>query len=108
MSGPPDGVVRSPVTASEVAAVRLPVDRAQLLPPRVFHDPEVFAFEQQAWFGRAWLCVGREEELTEPGTYILVRVADESVIVIRGRDDRLRALSNVCRHRGSSSGAAER
>ena len=49
-----------PVSAAEVAGVRRPVDGAQMLPPRVFHDPEVFAFEQDQWFAHTWLCVGRE------------------------------------------------
>ncbi|CAN5586839.1 aromatic ring-hydroxylating dioxygenase subunit alpha [soil metagenome] len=91
-----------PVGAEEVAAVRQPVERAQLLPPRVFHDPDVFAYEQQSWFANTWLCVGREDDVAEPGTYFLARVAGETVIVIRGHDRRLRAMSNVCRHRGST------
>jgi glycine betaine catabolism A len=93
---------RSPVSAADVAAVRRPVEEAHLLPPHVFHDPEVYAWEQEAWFARTWVCVGREEDVAEPGTYFLARVAGESVIVVRGRDDELRALTNVCRHRGAT------
>ncbi|MBA3436173.1 MAG: Rieske 2Fe-2S domain-containing protein, partial [Chloroflexi bacterium] len=92
---------RSPVSAAEVAAVRQPVDEASLLPPRVFHDPEVLVFEQEAWFARSWLCVGREEDAAEAGQYFLATIAGEGVIVIRGRDGELRAFHNVCRHRGS-------
>jgi Rieske 2Fe-2S family protein len=91
----------SPVTAAEVAAVRQPVERASLLPPRVFHDPEVFAWEQEAWFARSWTCVGREEDVARPGEYLLASIAGEGVIVVRGRDEVLRAFHNVCRHRGS-------
>ncbi|MGI8533855.1 MAG: aromatic ring-hydroxylating oxygenase subunit alpha [Candidatus Limnocylindrales bacterium] len=94
-------VVRSPVTAAEVAAVRRPVDRASLLPPRVFHDQDVFAFEQESWFARTWLCIGREEDVAATGDYVLATVADESVIVVRSGDGELRAFHNVCRHRGS-------
>ena len=93
--------LRSPVSAAEVAAVRQPVDEASLLPPRVFHDPEVLVFEQEAWFARSWLCVGREEDAAEAGQYFLATIAGEGVIVIRGRDGELRAFHNVCRHRGS-------
>ncbi len=93
--------LRSPVSAAEVAAVRQPVDEASLLPPRVFHDPEVLVFEQEAWFARSWLCVGREEDAAEAGQYFLATIAAEGVIVIRGRDGELRAFHNVCRHRGS-------
>jgi glycine betaine catabolism A len=91
----------SPVTPAEVAATRRPVDQASLLPPRVFHDPEVLAFEQRAWFGRAWVYVGREEDVDRPGRYLQVEVAGQSLVVIRGDDDVVRAFYNVCRHRGA-------
>ena len=73
-----------------------------MLPPRVFHDPEVFDFEQEHWFGRTWVCVGRESDIPSGGNYIVVDVAGESVIVIRDRADALHAFHNVCRHRGST------
>jgi Rieske 2Fe-2S family protein len=72
------------------------------LPPRVFHDAEIFDFEQREWFARTWLCVGREEDVAEPGTYLLATIAGESVIVVRTRDGAVRAFHNVCRHRGST------
>jgi Rieske 2Fe-2S family protein len=93
---------RSPVRAQDVAATRQPVDRARLLPPHVFHDAAVFDFEQRAWFERGWLCVGREEDVPEPGSYMLAGLANESAIVMRDRTGALRAMSNVCRHRGST------
>jgi Rieske 2Fe-2S family protein len=94
--------IAGPVGAGEVAAVRQPVERASLLPARVFHDPAVFAFEQERWFASTWLCVGREEDAEQPGSYFLVQVAGESVIVLRDRSTSLRAFHNVCRHRGST------
>ncbi len=89
-------------TVAELAATRRPVVAANLLPPRVFHDPDVFQFESERWFGRTWLNVGRESDFDAPGTYALIDVAGESVIVVRGRDNQLRAFHNVCRHRGST------
>jgi len=82
--------------------VRRPVDEAHLLPPRVFHDADVFDFEQDRWFARTWLCVGREEEVAEPGTFLLARAAGESVAILRDREGTVRAFHNVCRHRGST------
>ena len=94
--------IQSPVSAAEVAPVRRPVDRASLLPPRVFHDSAVFAFEQERWYAVTWLCVGREEDAEQPGSYFLAQVAGESVVVVRDRTGILRAFHNVCRHRGST------
>ena len=56
---------------------------------------DVFEFEQEHWFGRTWVSVGREADLSDPGTYALVDVAGESVIVVRGRDA-LCAPSTTC------------
>jgi len=91
----------SPVTPAEVAATRRPVDEASLLPPRVFHDPAVLEFEQRAWFARSWVCVGREEDVAGPGAFLQVVVAGQSLLVVRGEDDVVRAFHNVCRHRGA-------
>jgi Rieske 2Fe-2S family protein len=92
----------SPVSAEEVAAVRQPTTRAHLLPPRVFHDPAVLAYEQEAWFAGGWVCVGREEDALETGAYFLAQLAGESVVIARGDDGVLRAFYNVCRHRGAT------
>ena len=100
--GTDTGSSRGVPTVAELAATRRPVAEARLLPPRVFHDAAVFEFEQRDWFGRTWLNVGREADLEAPGTYALIDVATESVIVVRGRDGALRAFHNVCRHRGST------
>jgi glycine betaine catabolism A len=89
-------------SAAELAATRRPVEEAHLLPPRVFHDAAVFEFEKERWFERTWLNVGRAPDFDTPGTYALVDLAGESVIVVRGRDGVLRAFHNVCRHRGST------
>ena len=89
-------------TQAELSLTRQPVERAQLLPPRVFHDKAILEFELSNWFGRSWLCVAREADLEQPGTYSLVDVAGEGVILVRGRDTVLRAFHNVCRHRGST------
>ena len=54
-------------------------------------------------FKRVWLKVGRVEEIPEPGCFKVKRidVARTSVILIRGKDDTIRAFHNVCPHRGN-------
>jgi glycine betaine catabolism A len=91
----------SPVSAAEVAATRRPTVEANVLPPRVFHDPDVFAYEMEHWFAGGWVSVGREEDALVPGQYFLASVAGENMIVVRGNDGALRAFYNVCRHRGA-------
>jgi len=92
----------SPFTPEEIAAVRRSFRGARLLPGRAYHDPEILEFETREWFLRDWMCVGRAEEAPDAGTYFLVDFLGESVVVVRGRDDQLRAFYNVCRHRGTA------
>lgn len=99
---PRSTIIPAPLTEQELAATRRPVDSAQLLPPRVFHDPQIFDFEQESWFARTWICVAREADVSESGTYVLADIGGEGVIVVRDRAGVLRAFFNVCRHRGST------
>ncbi|MEA2580276.1 MAG: glycine betaine catabolism [Actinomycetota bacterium] len=71
------------------------------LPGRDYHSPEVFELEQERIFLRGWFCVGREEQLVQPGDFLTADVAGESVILMRGTDGLARAFANVCRHRGT-------
>ena len=61
----------------------------------------VYEEERERLFFRGWLCVGRSEEIAEPGTYLVRDVVGESVFVVRNRDGEPRAFYNVCAHRGT-------
>ncbi|MEP7087636.1 MAG: Rieske (2Fe-2S) protein, partial [Gemmatimonadota bacterium] len=63
-------------------------------------SPELFAREKERIFMREWFYAGREEDVATPGSYLVVDVAGESVLVVRTREGALRAYYNVCRHRG--------
>jgi phenylpropionate dioxygenase-like ring-hydroxylating dioxygenase large terminal subunit len=54
-------------------------------------------------FKKDWLVVGREEEIANPGDYKVKRLdfARTSVILMRGKDGKIGAFHNVCRHRGN-------
>ncbi|HEY9385385.1 MAG TPA: aromatic ring-hydroxylating dioxygenase subunit alpha [Gemmatimonadales bacterium] len=66
-----------------------------------YTSPGILAEEQERLFATQWNCVGRVSRLAEPGAYFLCSVAGESLIVLRDRQGELRALFNVCRHRGT-------
>ena len=74
---------------------------ARTLPREYYTSAEIFAAERQAVFGRLWNCVGRTARLARPGDYLVAAIAEESIIVVRGRDGVVRAFFNVCRHRGT-------
>ncbi|MGH9942685.1 MAG: aromatic ring-hydroxylating oxygenase subunit alpha [Pyrinomonadaceae bacterium] len=68
-------------------------------PARWYLDPAILDAENRRVFARTWQLVGRAEQVERPGDYFTAEVAGEPVLVVRGADERLRALSNVCRHR---------
>jgi Rieske 2Fe-2S family protein len=74
---------------------------ARTLPGRYYTAPEVLAEERERVFARHWVCVGREEDAPERGSYLLAELAGESLIVVREQPGTLRAFYNVCRHRGT-------
>jgi phenylpropionate dioxygenase-like ring-hydroxylating dioxygenase large terminal subunit len=78
----------------------LPVNEASALPPELYTSPEFYAFEKEAVFGHEWLCVGRADQVPEPGDYRTITLAGEPLILTRHKDGSLRVLSAVCRHRG--------
>ena len=66
-------------------------------------SPEFFEAEREAIFRRCWLNVGRVEQVPKAGNYFTkeLAVANTSVIVVRGSDQKIRAFHNICRHRGN-------
>ncbi len=66
-------------------------------------SPEYHDRERDAIFKRAWLNVGRVEQLPRKGSYFTkeLAIARTSVVVVRGMDGTIRAFHNICRHRGN-------
>ena len=55
---------------------------------------------ERIWFGD-WVCIGRAEEIAEPGDYLVRDLAGESIVVTRNRGGEIRGFYNVCAHRGT-------
>jgi choline monooxygenase len=75
--------------------------RASTIPANWYIDPAILEAEKAGIFGRTWQYIGHASSVAEPGSYLAGDIAGEPVLVTRAKDGRLRALSNVCRHRGS-------
>jgi choline monooxygenase len=75
--------------------------RATTLPSRWYTDTALLDAERAAIFARAWQAVGHAERVAQPGQYFACDIAGEPILVTRANDGRLRAFSNVCRHRGA-------
>jgi Rieske 2Fe-2S family protein len=55
---------------------------------------------ERIWFDQ-WVLVGREHDVAGRGDRLVVDLAGESVLIVRGDDGALFAHYNVCRHRGA-------
>lgn len=66
-------------------------------------SPEHYELEREAIFKRAWLNVGRVEQLPRKGSYFTreLAVAKTSVVVVRDMQGEVHAFHNICRHRGN-------
>ncbi|HEX8666872.1 MAG TPA: aromatic ring-hydroxylating dioxygenase subunit alpha [Allosphingosinicella sp.] len=80
----------------------VPVAEPELsLPGWIYRDPEFFAVEMERVIRPAWQVVCHVNEVPEAGDWRTLDYLGESVIVIRGEDEEVRAFLNVCRHRAS-------
>ena len=66
----------------------------------IFVSPEVYQRELETVFARAWLMVGHESLVPEPGDFYTSRMGEESVILCRDRKSEIHVFLNSCRHRG--------
>lgn len=85
----------------QYANTRLPIEKAQPLPPPVYISPEWYEREMETIFLKRWLLVTREEEIPKPGDYVRVDIVGEPLIVLRDKEGMIRTLSASCRHRAS-------
>jgi len=83
------------------------LEHASTLPSRYYLDPSVLGEENRTVFGRTWQLAGRAGQVREAGQYFTATIGDEPVLVVRGSDGVLRAMSNVCRHRAGPVAAGE-
>jgi len=71
------------------------------LPREYYQSEKIYAEELEKIFYKRWLFVCREEEIQNPGDFITVEIGDESIIVVRDSQNKIKAHFNVCRHRGT-------
>lgn len=78
-----------------------PIAPERIVDNRVYYDPAVYERELDRIFARVWQVVCHESELAEPGDFVTTKIAGSPVVLVRGKDRRIRAFFNTCRHRGS-------
>lgn len=88
---------------------KLPIKTDLENPERKMHILPVEAYTSQAWFdaeqreifSKTWQLAGFVGDISEPGQYLSVQAGLNNIFIVMGRDYRLRAFHNLCRHRGT-------
>src|SRR6476659_10397703 len=68
---------------------------------RVYVDPDVFELEMDRIFGRAWIYVGHDSQVPNPGDYVTTQVGRQPVVMARHTDGQVYVLENRCPHKGA-------
>jgi phenylpropionate dioxygenase-like ring-hydroxylating dioxygenase large terminal subunit len=90
----------------EAPGARLPIElsmgaEASTIPTSRYLSRQFYDQEVQALWNRVWQLACRTDQVASPGAYLEYAVADQSFLIVRGKDDKIRAFHNVCRHRGN-------
>lgn len=91
----------SDILAAEIRSLikQQPINHS--LSQQFYISEDIYRLEIDEVLMKHWHCAGHQSQITEPGEYIVFEFDKESVIILRGMDGEIRALANVCRHRGS-------
>ncbi|GAB4137896.1 MAG: aromatic ring-hydroxylating dioxygenase subunit alpha [Sphingomonadales bacterium] len=66
-----------------------------------YTDPGFLALEEQYLWKRSWLYACHADQLPRPGSFLLWQKTGSPILILRGKDNRIRAFYNTCRHRGA-------
>ncbi|BCI89337.1 hypothetical protein NIIDMKKI_45430 [Mycobacterium kansasii] len=78
-----------------------------MIPAHIYNDNALFDLEKERLFGRAWMFMAHESEIPHEGDYVVRRVLDDSFVIARDSDGAVRAMFNMCLHRGMQLCRAE-
>ena len=71
------------------------------LDQRFYKDESIFDLEKNHIFYDSWIFIGHESQISNKGDYFVYKLLDEEIIVLRNKENEVKAFFNVCRHRGS-------
>ena len=71
-----------------------------LISREIYVNEDIYHQELEQVFRRAWLLIGHESQVPNPGDFVISRMGEEEVILTRDRKNQLHVFLNTCRHRG--------
>lgn len=86
---------------SVLAEKSLQPGKGHRIPPEAYFDTDWQNRETIELFEKVWCFAGVVGDIPEPGDYLTVKVGRAPVLVVRDRENNVRAFHNFCRHRGA-------
>ena len=71
------------------------------LDQKFYKDTSIFDLEKHNIFYNSWIFIGHESQIPNKGDFFIYKLLDEEIIVLRNKENKVKAFFNVCRHRGS-------
>ena len=68
---------------------------------KFYKDEAIFDLERRQIFFDSWIFIGHDSQIPKKGDYFIYKILDEEIIVLRNKENQVKAFFNVCRHRGS-------
>lgn len=76
-----------------------PLEESAALPGEWYTNEALYQLEVERIFKKDWIYVARADELAKPGDWLSAEIAGEALMLVRGEDGEIRAMSRVCPHR---------
>jgi Rieske 2Fe-2S family protein len=89
----------APLDPIELERSLRPFGESRMLPRAAYTSPAVFDWERRHFFDR-WTCVATSDVVAVPGSQYAEATGAGGILLVRGKDGRVRAFANACRHRG--------
>jgi phenylpropionate dioxygenase-like ring-hydroxylating dioxygenase large terminal subunit len=96
VSAPADGTFGGPVSATYTGP-----GETDGLPAWTYRSDALIELEYERVILPSWQFACHISQVREPGAYVTLDMIRDSIAVVRGKDGKLRAFKNVCRHRGA-------
>jgi choline monooxygenase len=70
------------------------------IPAGRYVDAGFLKLERESLWRKSWLYACHTDQLPQAGSYLLWRKTGSPIVIVRGKDQIIRAFYNTCRHRG--------
>lgn len=68
---------------------------------RIYTDPDIYQQELEQIWGRCWVGIGHESQISKPNDFVANYIGEDPVLVTRDAKGKIHAFLNMCRHRGN-------